>query len=165
MSYILLGIRNSNSGKNWSYKTIFKHWKQKKCSKKCFSWFRINNGTPKFLCCLVNHQEMSHNFVKLHFRDAPHPVSYEYMWWQKLYANRALLSPCHLIFNFLLKIASDSHQVQWGDSSKPRNDAKNLTLLNISFNVIKVGHLLSEPGFDPHSTPWFRRIFSDVQFM
>ena len=110
---------------------------RKNVQKSVFSWFKINNGTPKFLCCLVNHQEMSHNFVKLHFRDAPHPVSYEYMWWQKLYANRALLSPCHLIFNFLLKIASDSHQVQWVDSSKPRNDAKNLTLLNKSFNVIK----------------------------
>ena len=28
----------------------------------------------------------------------------------------------------------------------------------------KVGHLLSEPGFDPHSTPRFRRIISDVEF-
>ena len=28
----------------------------------------------------------------------------------------------------------------------------------------KVGHLLLEPGFDPHSTPRFRRIISDVEF-
>ena len=34
-------------------------------------------------------------------------------------------------------------------------------LLNVSN---KVGHLLSEPGFDPHSTPRFRRIISDVEF-
>ena len=40
---------------------------RKNVQKSVFSWFKINNGTPKFLCCLVNHQEMSHNFVKLHF--------------------------------------------------------------------------------------------------
>ena len=29
---------------------------------------------------------------------------------------------------------------------------------------IKVGHLLSEPRFDPHSTSRFQRIISDVEF-
>ena len=37
-------------------------------------------------------------------------------------------------------------------------------LAHHSFIVKKDGHLLSEPGFDPHSTPRFRRIFSDVEF-
>ena len=30
--------------------------------------------------------------------------------------------------------------------------------------TIKVGHLLSELGFDPHSTPQFRHIICNVEF-
>ena len=113
-------ISANNSSLTWN--TKFQFWQKlmmyglmrpylsigsrKNVQKSFFSWFKIKNGTPKFLCCLVNH-----NFVKLHFRDAQ-KILYEQMWWQKLYANKALLSPCHLIINFLLKNASDSHQVQ-----------------------------------------------------
>ena len=37
-------------------------------------------------------------------------------------------------------------------------------VLIVTSTSIKVGHLLSEPGFDPHSTQRFRRIISDVEF-
>ena len=54
----------------WSYKTIFKHFKQKGMLKKISLLVKIKSQTSEFSVCLVNFQKMPRNFVQLHFRAA-----------------------------------------------------------------------------------------------